>query len=575
MIQKFIPYLRKYRVMAILSPVFIFIEVICGILLPYYMSIIVDVGLATGQPNVIWRSGAIMLGISLIGMLTGSASAYFAAHSGQGLSAELRAHAFSKIQEFSFKSLDQFPTSTLITRLTSDSLMIGRLTQMSLRVAVRAPTMFVSALYMAVMINARMALVFAGAIPIIILISGVVMKMAAPRFAALRNRIDELNLATQENLGAVREVKAFVREEQQTSRFREAVNKYMESALYAIKLVLKAGPMFMLVMNVVIVAILWIGSSLVLGGELEIGKLASFLTYVGQIMMSMMMIVMVFLQYVNARSGARRILELIEHDIDLTSPDDGLTEVVDNSVEFEHVDFSYPGMKDNILSDLSFKVGGGHTLGILGATGSAKTTLVQLIPRLYDTASGRVLVGGKDVREYDLDALRSKVAIVLQQNTLFTGTIRSNLYWGNAEATDDELWDALEIADAKDFVRAMPNGLDSMVEQGGRNFSGGQRQRLTIARALLAKPKILIFDDSLSAVDMETERRIQSRLNTSLPEITTFVIAQRINSVENLDQILVMDQGHIENIGSHEELMESSVIYREIYDSQKKGVLNQ
>lgn len=575
MIRKFIPYLRKYRVMAILSPVFIFIEVICGILLPYYMSIIVDVGLATGQPNVIWRSGAIMLGISLIGMLTGSASAYFAAHSGQGLSAELRAHAFSKIQEFSFKSLDQFPTSTLITRLTSDSLMIGRLTQMSLRVAVRAPTMFVSALYMAVMINARMALVFAGAIPIIILISGVVMKMAAPRFAALRNRIDELNLATQENLGAVREVKAFVREEQQTSRFREAVNKYMESALYAIKLVLKAGPMFMLVMNVVIVAILWIGSSLVLGGELEIGKLASFLTYVGQIMMSMMMIVMVFLQYVNARSGARRILELIEHDIDLTSPDDGLTEVVDNSVEFEHVDFSYPGMKDNILSDLSFKVGGGHTLGILGATGSAKTTLVQLIPRLYDTASGRVLVGGKDVREYDLDALRSKVAIVLQQNTLFTGTIRSNLYWGNAEATDDELWDALEIADAKDFVRAMPNGLDSMVEQGGRNFSGGQRQRLTIARALLAKPKILIFDDSLSAVDMETERRIQSRLNTSLPEITTFVIAQRINSVENLDQILVMDQGHIENIGSHEELMESSVIYREIYDSQKKGVLNQ
>ena len=284
---------------------------------------------------------------------------------------------------------------------------------------------------------------------------------------------------------------------------------------------------------------------------------------------------MVFLQYVNARSGARRILELIEHDIDLTSPDDGLTEVVDNSVEFEHVDFSYPGMKDNILSDLSFKVGGGHTLGILGATGSAKTTLVQLIPRLYDTASGRVLVGGKDVREYDLDALRSKVAIVLQQNTLFTGTIRSNLYWGNTEATDDELWDALEIADAKDFVRAMPNGLDSMVEQGGRNFSGGQRQRLTIARALLAKPKILIFDDSLSAVDMETERRIQSRLNTSLPEITTFVIAQRINSVENLDQILVMDQGHIENIGSHEELMESSVIYREIYDSQKKGVLNQ
>ncbi len=575
MIRKFIPYLRKYRVMAILSPVFIFIEVICGILLPYYMSIIVDVGLATGQPNVIWRSGAIMLGISLIGMLTGSASAYFAAHSGQGLSAELRAHAFSKIQEFSFKSLDQFPTSTLITRLTSDSLMIGRLTQMSLRVAVRAPTMFVSALYMAVMINARMALVFAGAIPIIILISGVVMKMAAPRFAALRNRIDELNLATQENLGAVREVKAFVREEQQTSRFREAVNKYMESALYAIKLVLKAGPMGMIVMNVVIVAILWIGSSLILGGELEIGKLASFLTYVGQIMMSMMMIVMVFLQYVNARSGARRILELIEHDIDLTSPDDGLTEVVDNSVEFEHVDFSYPGMKDNILSDLSFKVGGGHTLGILGATGSAKTTLVQLIPRLYDTASGRVLVGGKDVREYDLDALRSKVAIVLQQNTLFTGTIRSNLYWGNAEATDDELWDALEIADAKDFVRAMPNGLDSMVEQGGRNFSGGQRQRLTIARALLAKPKILIFDDSLSAVDMETERRIQSRLNTSLPEITTFVIAQRINSVENLDQILVMDQGHIENIGSHEELMESSVIYREIYDSQKKGVLNQ
>lgn len=575
MIRKFIPYLRKYRVMAILSPVFIFIEVICGILLPYYMSIIVDVGLATGQPNVIWRSGAIMLGISLIGMLTGSASAYFAAHSGQGLSTELRAHAFSKIQEFSFKSLDQFPTSTLITRLTSDSLMIGRLTQMSLRVAVRAPTMFVSALYMAVMINAQMALVFVGAIPIIILISGVVMKMAAPRFAALRNRIDELNLATQENLGAVREVKAFVREEQQTSRFREAVNKYMESALYAIKLVLKAGPMFMLVMNVVIVAILWIGSSLVLGGELEIGKLASFLTYVGQIMMSMMMIVMVFLQYVNARSGARRILELIEHDIDLTSPDDGLTEVVDNSVEFEHVDFSYPGMKDNILSDLSFKVGGGHTLGILGATGSAKTTLVQLIPRLYDTASGRVLVGGKDVREYDLDALRSKVAIVLQQNTLFTGTIRSNLYWGNAEATDDELWDALEIADAKDFVRAMPNGLDSMVEQGGRNFSGGQRQRLTIARALLAKPKILIFDDSLSAVDMETERRIQSRLNTSLPEITTFVIAQRINSVENLDQILVMDQGHIENIGSHEELMESSVIYREIYDSQKKGVLNQ
>lgn len=575
MIRKFIPYLRKYRVMAILSPIFIFIEVICGILLPYYMSIIVDVGLATGQPSVIWRSGAIMVGLSVIGMLTGSASAYFAAHSGQGLAAELRAHAFAKIQDFSFKNLDEFPTSTLITRLTSDSLMIGRLTQMSLRVAVRAPTMFISALYMAILINSSMAVVFVAAIPLILIISTVIMKMAGPRFAVLRTRIDELNLATQENLGAVREVKAFVREEQQTNRFQQAVDNYMGSALHAIKLVIKAGPMFMLVMNTVIVLILWIGGGMVLDGTFEIGKLASFLMYVGQIMMSMMMIVMVFLQFVNARSGAKRVLEIIEHDIDLVSPENGATEILDNTVEFDQVDFAYPGMKDDILSGLSFKVEGGKTLGILGATGSAKTTLVQLIPRLYDVASGRVLIGGKDVREYDLDALRSNVAMILQQNTLFTGTIRSNLYWGNAEATDEELWRALEIADAKDFVQAMSDGLDSIVEQGGRNFSGGQRQRLTIARALLTNPKILIFDDSLSAVDMDTERRIQSRLSQSLPDITTFVIAQRINSVENADQILVMDQGRIENKGTHEELMESSVIYREIYESQKKGALSQ
>lgn len=575
MIRKFIPYLRKYRLMAILSPIFILIEVICGILMPYYMSVIVDVGLATGQPSVIWESGAIMVGLSLLGMATGSASAYFATHSGQGLAAELRADAFNKIQGFSFKNLDEFPTSTLITRLTSDTLMIGRLTQMSLRVAVRAPTMLLSALYMAILINKTMALVFVVAIPLVLVISGIIMKMAGPRFAALRKRIDELNLATQENLSAVREVKAFVREEQQTSRFSDAVDSYMASALHAIKLMLKAGPIFMLVMNSVIVAILWIGSGMVLDGAIEIGALASFLMYVGQIMMSMMMIVMVFLQFVNARAGARRVLEIIELDVDLLSPENGATEVFDNTVEFENVNFSYPGMKDDILSELSFKVEGGQTLGILGATGSAKTTLVQLIPRLYDTDSGRVLIGGKDVRDYDLEALRSNVAMILQQNTLFTGTIRSNLYWGNADATDEELWNALEIADAKDFVQAMPEGLDSIVEQGGRNFSGGQRQRLTIARALLRNPKILIFDDSLSAVDMDTERRIQSRLSRSLPDITTFVIAQRINSVENADQILVMDHGRIADKGTHDELMESSVIYREIYDSQKKGVLSQ
>lgn len=575
MLRKFIPYLKKYRWKAVFSPIMMILEVFCGLAIPYYMSVIVDDGLQKGNPEVVWRAGAIMFGLAFLGMIFGGISTYLGAFAGQGMAAEIRSQTFRKIQQFSFKNLDQFPTSTLITRLTSDSFMIGRLTQMALRAAVRAPVRLIGALIMAIMISKRLAVSFAVAIPLIIVISAVIMKMAGPRFTRLRKAVDALNRETQENLNTIREIKSFVREEEQTHRFEKAVRNYMESAMDAIKLVMKSGPLFMLIINGCMVAILWFGSKLVLGEALEIGKLASFLTYVGQILMSMMIAISIFLQFVFARTAAKRILEILELDIDITSPEDAVTEIKDGTVEFDHVTFSYPGMKEPILKDISFTVPAGHTLGILGSTGSAKTTLVQLIPRLYDTDSGSVSVGGVDVKDLDLQVLRDNVAMVLQYNTLFTGTIRSNLLWGDANATDDMLWKVLEIADAKDFVEAMPDGLDSLVEQGGTNFSGGQKQRLCIARALLTKPKVLIFDDSLSAVDMATERRIQARLAEALPDITTFVVAQRINSVAKADRILVMDRGAVESYGTHDELMEKSQIYQEVYESQMRGVLAQ
>lgn len=596
MIFKLLPYMRKYRFQAILCPLLMFLETAADVMMPFLMARIIDIGIANEDVDFIIRTGLIMIGLALFALFCGALASRLAALASQGMGSELRQGMFDRIQDFSFANLDRFSIPSLITRLTNDVNNVQMVTMMSLRMMVRAPVMMIMALFMAMTINRELANVFLIAIPVLAISLTLIISTAYPRFRKLQKKIDQLNMTIQENLVNIRVVKAFVRSIHEIKRFRRANDDLKRSSIQAIRIVILNMPVMQLIMYSCIISIIWFGGGLIVSGGMETGELISFINYVTQILMSLMMLSFLFIMHTRARASAERINEVLETKVDLKSPPDGWKEVADGSIEMKNVSFRYPyhqaGEAETayrnehkthikldaeeqkpVLADINFRIESGSIVGIIGATGSAKTSLVQLIPRLYDVSEGQVLVGGLDVRSYDLPVLRDAVAMVLQNNTLFSGSIRDNLLWGNENASDEEIHQACEAAQAWSFITAMPNGLDTWLGQGGVNVSGGQKQRLCIARALLKNPRVLILDDSTSAVDMATEARIRKAFSSQLAGITTIIIAQRIRSIMDADLIIVLDDGKIDGIGTHEEMLQNNEIYRDVYESQQEGAI--
>ncbi|MDI9495440.1 MAG: ABC transporter ATP-binding protein [Bacillota bacterium] len=564
--------MKKYIKYAVLCPILMILEVTADIAIPYLMSRIVDVGIANQDIQYVLKIGIIMVAAALAGMTFGIISSHYGAKAGFGFASEIRLKLFEKIQGFSFANLDKFTVASLITRLTNDCNTLGQVTMMSLRMAVRAPFMMVFALLMALNINASLAKVFVVSIPVLVTVLVIILSKARPLFLKMQTKIDRVNAIIRENLTAIRVVKSFNRQSYEEERFKERNDSLMDTALKAITLIVFLMPVLSIVVYSTIVAVLWFGGKQVAAGTMETGQLISFITYITQIMMALMMMSFFFMQLLRASASVTRIVEILDTESELKADENPVEELEDGSVAFKGVCFCYPGSTEKTLKNISFHIDSGEVLGIIGSTGSSKSTLVQLIPRLYDTTEGAVLVGGVDVKRYDIKLLRDKVAFVLQNNTLFSGTIRDNMKWGNEKASDEEIIRALKLAQAWEFVSKYEDGLDHKVDRGGENFSGGQKQRLTIARALLKSPKIIILDDSTSAVDMATDAKIQRVFKEELKDVTIIIIAQRVSSIQHADRILVMNEGQIESLGKHEDLMISSPIYREIYESQQRGV---
>ncbi len=574
MIKKLAKYMGEYKLHSILTPIFVIFEVFLEVLIPFLMSEIIDNGIEASNLGYTIKMGLLLVVFALLALLFGALSGHFAASASSGYAKNLRKEIFYKIQGYSFANIDKFSTSSLVTRLTTDVTNVQQAFQMIIRIAVRCPVMLVTALIMAFVKSPKLSLIFVAMIPFLGIGLYVIMKHAHPIFERVFKKYDHLNNVVQENIRGIRVVKSFVREDKENEKFGEVSTSIYKDFSKAERILAFNNPLMQFCVYTSILLISWFGARFIIGGVdgMTTGDLTSMVAYVMQILMSLMMISMVLVMITISRASAERVLEVIEEQSDLHNPADPIYDVKDGSVCFDHVSFSYSKDPNKLcLRDINFTVKSGETVGIIGGTGTSKSSLVQLIARLYDVTEGSVQVGGVDVRDYDLEALRDKVAMVLQKNVLFSGTIKENLRWGNKDATDEEMIHACKLAQADDFVSKMPEGYDTYIEQGGANVSGGQRQRLCIARALLKNPKVLILDDSTSAVDTKTDALIRKAFREEIPNVTKFIIAQRISSVQDADKIIVMDDGKINAIGTHEELLESNDIYREVYNSQLKG----
>ena len=561
----------EYKKQAILAPVTIIGEVAMEVTIPFVTAKMIDNGIKTGDLNYVAKMGVLMVFMALLSLFFGAISGRFAAVAAMGFAKNLRKSLFRKVQDFSFSNVDKFSTASLTTRLTTDVTNIQNAFMMFIRMAFRSPIMLISATCMAIYANPGLSRVFLFSIPVLGVSVLMIIMKAHPRFEKMLKKYDEMNGRIQENLIGIRVVKAFAREDYEKKRFKESTDSVRRAQVFAEKVIIMGMPIMQLVMYATIVMIFWFGGNMAANGDIRTGQLSSFVMYVSQILMSLMMLSMLFIMFVISRASMQRIYEVLVEEPAIKG---SRTEVSaeDGSISFRNVSFSYFNDMNNLaLEHIDLDIKSGETIGIIGGTGSSKSSLVQLIPRLYDATEGQVIVGGHDVKDYALDTLRDQVAMVLQKNVLFSGTIKDNLRWGDENATDEEITEACKAACAHDFIMDFPNGYDTDLGQGGVNVSGGQKQRICIARALLKKPKIIILDDSTSAVDTATDSSIRKAFRENLSETTTIIIAQRISSVQDADRIIVMDAGKITDVGTHEELLASSKIYREVYDSQQKG----
>ena len=559
----------RYKKQAILTPLFTMGEAVLEIAVPLVMASIIDDGIEAGNIGHVYRYGALMVGLAALGLLAGILAGTTAATASSGFAANLRGAMFRNIQDFSFANIDKYSTAGLVTRLTTDVTNVQNAFQMMTRMAVRAPAMMIASAVMAVRVSPRMSVIFLVALICLIIVLPLLMIPTGKLFRQVFRKYDDLNASVQENVSAIRVVKSFVREGFEGEKFRKAAENLYELFVRTEKKMVLVMPVMMVAVYGCNLAISWYGAHYILDGSLTTGDLSMLFSYVMSILMSLMMLSMVFVMITMSAASAQRIVEVLGEKSDIVSPENALTEVADGSVDFENVSFAYrQGSGKPVLQNIDLRIRSGETIGILGGTGSAKSSLVNLIPRLYDVTEGTVKVGGRDVRDYDLEVLRSQVSVVLQKNVLFSGTIYENLRWGNPDATDEECQAACRLACADEFIQRFPEGYETKIEQGGSNVSGGQKQRLCIARALLKKPKILILDDSTSAVDTATDGKIRRAFREEIPGTTKIIIAQRISSVQDADRILVLDEGRVSAFGTHEELLKTSAIYREVWESQ-------
>lgn len=566
-------HIGNYKKQAILAPVTIIGEVAMEVTIPLVMSHIIDDGISKGRIGYVAAMGGVMVLMAVISLLFGAFSGRYAAIAAMGFAKNLRSSLFRKVQDFSFANVDKFSTASLTTRLTTDVTNIQNAFMMFIRMAFRSPMMLIFATVMAVRQNAKLSIVFLFSVPVLAIVVFSIVVHAHPRFERMLGKYDSMNAKVQENLTGIRVVKAFSREDYENKRFTERTDDVRKAQFFAEKLVILNMPVMQLCMYATITAIIWFGGKMAVVGDIRTGELSSFIMYVGQILMSLMMLSMLFIMFVISRASMQRIYEVLVEEPSIKNSENGsAVSADDGSVSFRNVSFSYFDDMGNLaLENISLDIKSGETIGIIGGTGSSKSSLVQLIPRLYDATEGEVIVGGHNVKDYPLETLRNQLAMVLQKNVLFSGTIRDNLRWGDEKATDEEIIKACKSACAHDFIMDFPDGYDTDLGQGGVNVSGGQKQRICIARALLKKPKIIILDDSTSAVDTATDSSIRAAFRENLSETTTIIIAQRISSVQDADRIIVMDNGRITDVGTHDELMNTSSIYREVYDSQQKG----
>ena len=571
MIKRLLKSVREFKKDALLTPFFVVLEVVMEVIIPMVMALLIDKGIDGQDMAAIWKYGIILVLCAMLALMFGAAAGTFAARASTGFARNLRHDMYYNVQNFSFSNIDKFSTGSIVTRLTTDVTNVQNAFQMCTRIAVRCPVMLVFALFMAMRINSRMALVFLAVLPILAIGMGILMKVVGPVFERAFKIYDRMNTVVQENVRGIRVVKTYVREDHETEKFEGVSGMLYRTFSKAQKTMAGVMPLMQFCMYACMLLISWFGARLIVGGSMTTGELTSMFSYAMQILMSLMMVAMVFVMITMAKASAERVAEILDEQSDLHNPANPIHEVKDGAIEFDDVSFSYKGDERKLaLKNVNLHIKAGQTVGILGGTGSAKSTLVQLIPRLYDTTHGTVKVGGVDVRDYDIAALRDQVAMVLQKNVLFSGTIKENLRWGDENASDEELERVCRLAQADEFIQQMPDKYDTHIEQGGSNVSGGQKQRLCIARALLKKPKILILDDSTSAVDTKTDALIRKAFAEEIPDTTKIIIAQRVSSVQDADQIVILDGGTVQAVGTHDELLAANTIYQEIYNQQNR-----